>query len=278
MAYTGGARARYSRRAWPSTAPAPSAAPSPAPPPRPSGPPSSRSTSASSASTTTTSSCSARFVTAGAPAYPVGLALHVANGALFGAVYAQRRAARCPVPAAAARAAGRAGRAPRDLAGDRRARRACTRRRRLPQLWGTGRAFAQATWRHLLFGAVLGELERRLNPPDSEPEPDRRGGGRLQRPRLGRAPGLDRTAPERASSSPAPPASPGATSSRPARPPATSVDRRAAVRAAPTCATPAAPARCVADARPDVVYHLAARAHVGESWRTRSARCTTTWR
>ena len=33
------------------------------------------------------------------------------------------------------------------------------------------RAFAQATWRHLLFGAVLGELERRLNPPEAEPEP-----------------------------------------------------------------------------------------------------------
>jgi hypothetical protein len=41
----------------------------------------------------------------------------------------------------------------------------------LPRLWGSGRAFAQATWRHLLFGAVLGELERRLNPPDSEPRP-----------------------------------------------------------------------------------------------------------
>ena len=30
---------------------------------------------------------------------------------------------------------------------------------------------AQGAWRHLLFGAVLGELERRLNPPDSEPSP-----------------------------------------------------------------------------------------------------------
>ena len=37
--------------------------------------------------------------------------------------------------------------------------------------WGSGRAFAQATWRHVLFGAVLGELERRLNPPDHEPQP-----------------------------------------------------------------------------------------------------------
>ena len=34
-----------------------------------------------------------------------------------------------------------------------------------PPLAGDPRAFAQATWRHLLFGVVLGELERRLNPP-----------------------------------------------------------------------------------------------------------------
>ena len=36
----------------------------------------------------------------------------------------------------------------------------------LPGCAGNGRAFAQATWRHLLFGVVLGELERRLNAPD----------------------------------------------------------------------------------------------------------------
>jgi hypothetical protein len=39
----------------------------------------------------------------------------------------------------------------------------------LPALSGDPRAFAQATWRHLLFGTVLGELERRLNPPGDEP-------------------------------------------------------------------------------------------------------------
>ena len=32
-------------------------------------------------------------------------------------------------------------------------------------------AFAQATWRHLLFGVVLGELERRLNADDSADVP-----------------------------------------------------------------------------------------------------------
>ena len=34
------------------------------------------------------------------------------------------------------------------------------------------RAFAQSTWRHVLFGFVLGELERRLNPPPLEPVSD----------------------------------------------------------------------------------------------------------
>jgi hypothetical protein len=36
-------------------------------------------------------------------------------------------------------------------------------RRDLPRLAGNPRAFAQATWRHFLFGAVLGVLEERLN-------------------------------------------------------------------------------------------------------------------
>jgi hypothetical protein len=31
------------------------------------------------------------------------------------------------------------------------------------QLWGNRRAFWQATWRHLLFGAVLGAVEERLS-------------------------------------------------------------------------------------------------------------------
>src|ERR671917_538136 len=41
----------------------------------------------------------------------------------------------------------------------------------LPRLWGSGRAFAQATWRHVLFGFVLGELERRLNPSEERLAP-----------------------------------------------------------------------------------------------------------
>jgi hypothetical protein len=41
-------------------------------------------------------------------------------------------------------------------------------RKQLPDFAGNRRAFAQSAWRHILFGAVLGELERRVN---AEPEP-----------------------------------------------------------------------------------------------------------
>jgi hypothetical protein len=105
-----------------------------------------------------------------APAtHPVGLALHVANGAAFGALYANV-APSLPGPGAARGAA--AGLAehlvtwPGAIVIDR-----LSLGRDFPKLWGDPRAFAQATWRHLLFGVVLGELERRLNPPEAEPEP-----------------------------------------------------------------------------------------------------------
>jgi hypothetical protein len=47
-------------------------------------------------------------------------------------------------------------------------------RDQLPKFVGNRRAFAQSAWRHVLFGAVLGELERRLNaePEPSPPEPE----------------------------------------------------------------------------------------------------------
>jgi hypothetical protein len=100
-----------------------------------------------------------RLVARGRWVLPVGTALHLSNGALFGAVYANV-APHVPVPVWA--------RGP--LAGlvEHLATwpATCLLGRvspGLPQLWGSGRAFAQATWRHLLFGAVLGELDRRLN-------------------------------------------------------------------------------------------------------------------
>jgi hypothetical protein len=105
-----------------------------------------------------------KLVTRG-PAWPaVGLALHLANGALFGAAYAVA-APRLPVPAwARGPLAGLAEHAA-TWPGTRVTDRLHPARADLPTLWGDPRALAQATWRHLLFGTVLGELERRLNPP-----------------------------------------------------------------------------------------------------------------
>jgi hypothetical protein len=95
----------------------------------------------------------------GGPA--AGALLHVQNGMLFGAVYANvvRRA---HVPAVLrGPLAGLAEHVvtwPAIVLVD-------------SSLAGNGRAFAQSAWRHLLFGAVLGELERRLNPRDGGVEP-----------------------------------------------------------------------------------------------------------
>jgi hypothetical protein len=98
----------------------------------------------------------------------VGLAMHLANGALFGAVYAGvARRARLPSWA----------RGPAAGLGEHLASwplitvtdRVHPARDELPTLGTSAAAFAQATWRHLLFGTVLGELERRLNgEPDDE--------------------------------------------------------------------------------------------------------------
>ena len=102
------------------------------------------------------------------PMWPLaGLLMHLGNGAVFGAVYANLPAGRLPGAARGvvagltehvatwplARAVVRIHPAGRDLAGV-----------------NTARGFWQATWRHALFGFVLGELERRLNPPEEEPE------------------------------------------------------------------------------------------------------------
>jgi hypothetical protein len=105
-----------------------------------------------------------KAVTRGRAWHPVGVALHVLNGALFGAAYANV-APSLPLPAwARGPAAGLAEHAatwPLTLLVDQHH----PARGELPRLAGSGRAFAQATWRHLVFGVVLGELERRLNPP-----------------------------------------------------------------------------------------------------------------
>jgi hypothetical protein len=110
-----------------------------------------------------------KAVTRGRAWHPIGVALHVLNGALFGAVYANV-APSLPLPAwARGPAAGLAEHAatwPLTVLVEERH----PARDELPRLAGSGRAFAQATWRHLLFGVVLGELERRLNPPSAPPQ------------------------------------------------------------------------------------------------------------
>ncbi len=91
-----------------------------------------------------------------------GFAMHVANGAVFGAAYALVRPL-VPLPAvvtgATAGLVEHAGFWPFTRFIDRHH----PARSGLEPLWGNQRAFAQAAWRHLLFGVTLGELERRLN-------------------------------------------------------------------------------------------------------------------
>jgi hypothetical protein len=109
-----------------------------------------------------------KLVTRGRAWMAVGVALHVANGALFGAAYAQV-AQRLPTPPWArgplAGLAEHLATWPLTTLVDR----GHPARDQLPRLAGEPRAFAQATWRHLLFGVVLGELERRLNRPPAPP-------------------------------------------------------------------------------------------------------------
>lgn len=109
-------------------------------------------------------------VTRGRAAYPIGVASHLVNGAIFGALYASVAPAVPGPPAARGLAAGLAEHlvtwpatrfvATLHPAGG-----------RFPRLWGDHRAFAQATWRHALFGVLLGTLEHRLNPPAAEAPP-----------------------------------------------------------------------------------------------------------
>jgi hypothetical protein len=117
--------------------------------------------------------------------YPAGLFLHLQNGAMFGAVYANVAPA-LPLPPALRGPAMALGEHflfwPLAGVSDR----VHPARADLPGLAGNRRAFAQAIWRHLLFGFVLGELERRLNaepepaPPESEPDYASNGHGSLE--------------------------------------------------------------------------------------------------
>jgi hypothetical protein len=92
----------------------------------------------------------------------VGLAMHLANGAAFGAAYALAKPFLPGPPVARALAAAMTehfGTWP--LIGI--AERIHPARHELPKLAGNPRALAQATWRHVLFAVVVGVLEERLN-------------------------------------------------------------------------------------------------------------------
>jgi hypothetical protein len=118
--------------------------------------------------------------------YPLGFAWHVQNGALFGEVYANLAPALPFAPALRGPAAALAEHFvlwPLVSVTDRHH----PGRDQLPVLRGNRRAFAQATWRHLLFGFVLGELERQLDraatvpPPAPAPDYASNGHGSLER-------------------------------------------------------------------------------------------------
>jgi hypothetical protein len=103
-----------------------------------------------------------KLVTGGVGWRPAGLALHAVNGAAFGATFALARR-RLPVPplrlALAAAMGENFGFWPLGRLIDR----FHPARRELEPLTGNRRALAQATWRHVVFGVVLGVLEPRLN-------------------------------------------------------------------------------------------------------------------
>lgn len=126
-----------------------------------------------------------RVVVSGAGWYPAGLALHMANGAGFGALYANVApvlplppSLRGPTLALSEHLVSW----PLTVVSDR----FHPARKQLPELGRNRRAFAQATLRHVLFGVVLGELERRLNatpettPPLTEAEISSNGHGSLE--------------------------------------------------------------------------------------------------
>lgn len=103
--------------------------------------------------------------------YSPGLLMHVQNGALFGAVYAQLSPSLPGPPAARGALVALAEHValwPLGRVSDR----FHPGRAKLPVLTGSRRAFWQAVWRHALFGVLLGELERLLNPPAPPPEPE----------------------------------------------------------------------------------------------------------
>jgi xanthosine utilization system XapX-like protein len=111
-----------------------------------------------------------KLVTRGDGWQAAGLALHTVNGALFGAVYSQLRPFVPAPPVVAGLAAGLVEHValwPVASLLDR----VHPARKELPQLAGNRRAFAQAAYRHALFGVVLGALEALINDRSADEPP-----------------------------------------------------------------------------------------------------------
>ena len=118
-----------------------------------------------------------KLVTRGPRWRVAGLAMHASNGAAFGAVYALARPLLPGPPVGAALAAAMAenfGFWPLGRILDRHH----PARRELEPLRGNRRALAAATWRHALFGVLLGTLEQRFNPYDWPSDSSRQETGR----------------------------------------------------------------------------------------------------
>jgi hypothetical protein len=94
----------------------------------------------------------------------VGTTMHLANGAAFGALYAQLAPHARRLPAWSRGPAAALGEHIASWPATALTDRFHPARAELPRLHGSPRAYAQAAWRHLVFGAVLGELERRADP------------------------------------------------------------------------------------------------------------------
>src|SRR5918992_3582618 len=103
-----------------------------------------------------------KLVTRGSDWPLAGLALHVQNGALFGAAYAHAKPFLPGPPLARAVIAGMAENFAFWPLG-RLVDRYHPARDELEPFQGNIRALAQATWRHLIFAVVLGALEDRLS-------------------------------------------------------------------------------------------------------------------
>ncbi len=111
-----------------------------------------------------------KLVTRGREWPLIGLALHMGNGAAFGAIYSQVRPFVPGPPVATGVLAGMLEHVSSwpfvGLVDSRH-----PARRDLPTLWGNQRALLQATWRHALFGAVLGVLEALINDRSADEPP-----------------------------------------------------------------------------------------------------------